>query len=63
MTLWAHLSHPNILSFYGAYTIGETQRVCLVSPWMKNGNLRDYVNEYPQEPRMPWVSEPSFATV
>jgi len=37
---WQQLSHPNVLPFYGIYHLsGEPPRVCLVSPWMGNGNL------------------------
>lgn len=53
LALWAHLSHANILPFYGVYTIGE---ICLVSPWMEKGNLHDYVDKHPEESRIPWVS-------
>lgn len=52
----AHLSHENLLPFYGVYYIGQTSRICLVSPWVKNGNLRDYLNNHIQLPRLPFVN-------
>ncbi|KAG5349858.1 hypothetical protein C0989_001592 [Termitomyces sp. Mn162] len=39
--LWAQLSHPNILPFYGLVQIGS--RLAFVSRWAKNGNLEDYL--------------------
>ncbi|KAJ7738433.1 hypothetical protein B0H14DRAFT_2407896, partial [Mycena olivaceomarginata] len=33
--IWRQLSHPNLLPFFGVYTLES--RLCLVSPWMDNG--------------------------
>ncbi len=55
LALWAHLSHDNVLPFYGVFLRGESNRICLVSPWMKNGNLRDYLQRTPGAPRLPFV--------
>lgn len=57
LTLWAHLSHVNILPFYGVYLHHETKRICLVSPWMENSNLHDYLQDRPETPRLLLVSE------
>ncbi|KAF9446489.1 kinase-like protein [Macrolepiota fuliginosa MF-IS2] len=56
MAIWAHLSHPNILEFYGVYIfdVGVPQS-CFVSPWMENGNLDQYLKRRPEVPRMPLV--------
>lgn len=46
-TLWAHLSHQNIVPFYGLYlpeNQGSIPRVCIVSPWMQNGDLKHYLS-------------------
>lgn len=56
LALWSHLSHSNILPFYGVYSIDDSQKICLVSPWMENGNLHDYLNRTQQSP-LPLVSE------
>ncbi|KAF9446702.1 kinase-like protein, partial [Macrolepiota fuliginosa MF-IS2] len=56
LLLWAHLRHQNILPFYGVYFLDEDKRqMCLVSPWMQNGNLEGYLNKHPEVPRMPLV--------
>ncbi|KAF9446698.1 kinase-like protein [Macrolepiota fuliginosa MF-IS2] len=56
MVLWPHLWHQNILPFYGVYSLGEDERqICLVSPWMKNGDLEGYLDKCPEVPRMPLV--------
>jgi len=43
---WRQLSHPNLLPFYGVYLIGEkrAEKLCLVCPWMQNGNLSHYLD-------------------
>ncbi|KXN90938.1 Cell division control protein 15 [Leucoagaricus sp. SymC.cos] len=57
--LWAHLSHPNILPFFGVFQVFEGQnnapQTCLVSPFMKNGNLKGYADRLPQRSRLPLI--------
>lgn len=57
LILWAHSSHPNILPFFGVLleVINGIQRICLVSPFMKNGNLHDYAPKIPQKSRLPLI--------
>ncbi|THU99670.1 kinase-like protein, partial [Dendrothele bispora CBS 962.96] len=44
--LWRQLDHPNVLPFLGLYFLDTTkQRVCLISPWMNNGNLRQFLRD------------------
>ncbi|THU93880.1 kinase-like protein [Dendrothele bispora CBS 962.96] len=48
--LWRQLDHPNVLPFLGLYFLDTSkQRVCLISPWMENGNLTQYLKENPQD--------------
>ncbi|KAJ7586407.1 kinase-like domain-containing protein [Mycena floridula] len=49
--IWSQLSHPNVLPLYGIYYLNdrETFRACIVSPWMENGNLLQFLNEAPYE--------------
>ena len=44
--IWAKLSHPNVLPMLG-YVLNWTGSIypSLVSPWMENGTLRDYMKE------------------
>lgn len=43
--LWSQLKHMNVLPFYGIYKLQDShERVCLVSPWMENGTLREYLS-------------------
>ncbi|KAL0574793.1 Rho guanine nucleotide exchange factor [Marasmius crinis-equi] len=43
---WRESDHPNILPFDGVYYFDEDkQQICLVSPWMENGNLLKYLQE------------------
>ncbi|KAK1230559.1 Rho guanine nucleotide exchange factor [Marasmius sp. AFHP31] len=41
--LWKQLRHPNVLPFLGFF-LDTSGRPCLVSPWMENGNLTEYIN-------------------
>ncbi|TCD61804.1 hypothetical protein EIP91_007890 [Steccherinum ochraceum] len=41
--LWMNLSHPNILQFWGVSTdVFRHPAICMVLPWMPNGNIRQY---------------------
>jgi hypothetical protein len=43
--IWRQLSHPNVLPFCGVYHIDDrTPRVCLVSPWLEDGNVVEFLN-------------------
>ncbi|KAJ7036274.1 kinase-like domain-containing protein [Mycena alexandri] len=43
--IWRQLSHPNLLPFFGLYY--QDERLCLVSPWMSSGNIREFLNSAP----------------
>ncbi|KAK6981052.1 kinase domain-containing protein [Favolaschia claudopus] len=43
--IWRQLSHPNLLPFFGLYYL-ET-RICLVSPWMSNGHILQFLENAP----------------
>ncbi|KZP29967.1 kinase-like protein, partial [Athelia psychrophila] len=45
--IWRQLSHPNVLPFYGVFA--DCPKLCLVSPWMQNGNLSDFLAEIAPE--------------
>ncbi|KAJ7047351.1 kinase-like domain-containing protein [Mycena alexandri] len=49
--IWRQLCHPNLLPFFGLYYLDG--RLCLVSPWMENGNIVDFLrNEPPDTDRL-----------
>ncbi|KAJ3556549.1 hypothetical protein NP233_g11952 [Leucocoprinus birnbaumii] len=49
LILWAHLDHPNVVPFYGVWIPkGPLFRTCVVSPWMENGNLTEYLTRFPE---------------
>lgn len=56
LTLWAHLSHPNILSFYGVFHLPKDGKICLISPWMENGNLHEYSKYIPEHEKLSLVT-------
>ncbi|KAJ7447905.1 kinase-like domain-containing protein [Mycena galericulata] len=39
--IWRQLSHPNLLPFFGMYTLDN--RLCIVSPWMEYGHLQQFL--------------------
>ncbi|KAJ6487027.1 kinase-like domain-containing protein, partial [Mycena sanguinolenta] len=43
--IWRQLSHPNLLPFFGLYYLGP--RLCLVSPWMENGDIHTFLKRHP----------------
>ncbi|KAJ7815822.1 hypothetical protein B0H13DRAFT_1663842 [Mycena leptocephala] len=46
--IWRQLAHPNLLPFFGFYFLGDTRpRLCLVSPWMENGHIYNYLRSNP----------------
>ncbi|KAH9039390.1 hypothetical protein EDB84DRAFT_1436992 [Lactarius hengduanensis] len=52
---WHGLHHRNVLGFFGHVKIEDT--IYSVSPWMENGNIRDYVRDNPDADRMRLLSE------
>ncbi|KAI9457793.1 hypothetical protein BJY52DRAFT_1223704 [Lactarius psammicola] len=52
---WRGLHHRNVLSFFGHVQIEGS--IYSVSPWMENGNIRDYVRGNPDADRMRLLSE------
>jgi serine/threonine protein kinase len=56
--VWRQCTHPNLLPFYGISRWKESSaRVCLVSPWMENGNISDHLKLNPDTPRLPLVRD------
>lgn len=53
--IWRQLSHPNVLPFYGVFHL-EDDRLCLVSPWMNNGNVVHFLESAPETKCVPLVS-------
>jgi serine/threonine protein kinase len=49
---WRHLRHPNIVPLLG---VCDKTPVCLVSEWMAEGNLKDFLQRYPMECRTSYV--------
>jgi serine/threonine protein kinase len=45
---WRQFTHPNALPFLGIYHLEDPRpRLCLVSPWMENGNIANYLEANP----------------
>jgi serine/threonine protein kinase len=51
---WRPLSHANVVPFLGAAAFPKP--FSLVSPWMENGNINQFLRVHPTENRMFFVS-------
>ncbi|KAG6905644.1 hypothetical protein DXG01_001452 [Tephrocybe rancida] len=54
--LWAQLSHKNILPIYGLFRFDKNNRLCIVAPWMKNGDIVAYLKRNPNVDRHPMAN-------
>jgi serine/threonine protein kinase len=52
--VWKRLNHPNVLPTLGAGP--DIAELCVVSPWMPDGHLLQYLKKYPGAPRVSIVS-------
>ncbi|KAK0219351.1 kinase-like domain-containing protein [Armillaria nabsnona] len=43
--IWRQCNHPNVLPFYGIFRDSAPSTYCLVSPFLDNGTLRQYMNK------------------
>ena len=54
--MWSSLRHPNVLPLLGATMTGA--QFTMVSEWMGNGNINEFVKAYPDADRLGLVSFP-----
>lgn len=56
ISAWRRLQHPNVLPFYGICQVGSGSRLAsqhaLLSPYLKAGNLLEYLHRNPQADRL-----------
>ncbi|KAF9440688.1 kinase-like protein, partial [Macrolepiota fuliginosa MF-IS2] len=56
--LWGQLQNPNVVPFYGIFYRDEQRtQLCLISPWMDNGNIVVYLEGKPETPRKPLIHD------
>ncbi|TFK27177.1 kinase-like protein [Coprinopsis marcescibilis] len=56
--IWSQLSHRNLLPFYGVYHMDDAyNRICMVSPWMDNGNVSDYLKSHSSSNRILLIAD------
>jgi len=48
--MWSALRHPNVLPLRGA-TIIDT-KFTMISEWMENGNINEFLNVHPDADRL-----------
>ena len=54
VVLWKQLRHPNLLPLLGATKSSDT--LMMVSEWMENGTIMDFITACPQTNRLKLVS-------
>ena len=54
--MWKHLKHQNILPLLGV-NMGKS-RFSMISEWMENGNINEYVKAHPDADRLGLVGFP-----
>ena len=52
--MWKRLSNPNTLPLIGAYMRGS--ELVMVSEWMKNGNIKQYLQQNPRANKLSMVN-------
>ncbi|KAK0431865.1 kinase-like domain-containing protein [Armillaria borealis] len=55
--VWRNLEHPNVLRFIGVNDDLFYPSFCLISPWMKNGNIISFLSQNPGHDRMQCIRE------
>ncbi|KAF9019547.1 kinase-like protein [Hymenopellis radicata] len=53
--IWRQAAHENILPFYGVSDDIVPDGLCFISPWMKHGNVREYLHAHPEHDCREWV--------
>ncbi|KZO97534.1 kinase-like protein [Calocera viscosa TUFC12733] len=52
---WSLLSHENIIPLHGVGADLASQRLCLLSQWMPQGNIRQYLSQHPDADRQQFM--------
>ncbi|KAF9022764.1 kinase-like protein [Hymenopellis radicata] len=55
--LWRQLRHPNVLPFLGVRDDLFSPSFCLISPWMINGNIMEFLRKHPEHDRFQSIAE------
>ena len=53
--VWHRVQHRHVMPFIGVCVIEFAPQYALVSPWMKNGNMSDYIRKEPSCDRISLV--------
>ena len=52
---WKYVSHPNVLPFLGVSQ--SLLSFCIITPWLRNGNIGEYVQKHREANRLRLVSD------
>ena len=51
---WKYISHPNVVPFLGISE--KLSSFCIISPWLSNGNITEYIRKHQKADRLQLVS-------
>jgi len=54
--IWKRLSHPNVLPLLGVSVSKDPQYFRIISEWMPNGNVMEFIKSNPQTNRLSLAS-------
>ncbi|KXN90942.1 Mitogen-activated protein kinase kinase kinase ANP1 [Leucoagaricus sp. SymC.cos] len=57
LVISAHITHSNILPFYGVIRFGESPLFARVFKWLEYGNVKEYLRKNPETPRIPVIAD------
>ncbi|KAJ3975898.1 kinase-like domain-containing protein [Lentinula raphanica] len=55
--VWKQLDHPNVLPFKGVNEDLFSPSYCLISPWMKHGNVMEFLQRHPDQGRLSLIAQ------
>ena len=58
--IWKRLSHPNVLPLLGVSVSKSPQHFRIISEWMPNGNVMEYIKSNPEANRLRLVRSASY---
>ncbi|KAG8742781.1 hypothetical protein FRC11_014138 [Ceratobasidium sp. 423] len=57
LSVWRKLDHPNVLKLLGICTLGRSKEIGMVSEWMPNGNVNEYVLNHKEADRIKLITD------
>lgn len=56
--VWKYVKHPNVVPLLGVSE--DMSKISIISPWLKNGNILEYIGEHLDASPLQLVGHPPF---